>query len=117
MGKSGHIWEIPKKKNLQDLLMSCSLSQKEGQRIIKDVSLVSRLQEPKGNQKMPSKREAESFIAKMASAIVTSAEEPLYFHWMGGVGPVVNRAESVLTEEVIYSFKYLGRWVKEMKTQ
>ena len=55
-------------------------------------------------------------MAKTASAIVTSAEEPLYFHWMGGVGPRVNRAESVLTEEVIYSFKYLGRWVKEMKT-
>lgn len=26
MGKSGHIWEIPKKKYLQDLLISCSLS-------------------------------------------------------------------------------------------
>ena len=58
MGKSGHIWEIPKKKNLQDLLTSCSLremSTDEGQRIIKDVSLVPRLQEPNGNQKMATK--------------------------------------------------------------
>lgn len=54
---------------------------------------------------------AESFMAKTASAIVTSEEQPLYFHWMGwgaGGGPGVNGAESVLTAEVIYSFKYLG---------
>lgn len=53
------------------------MSTDEGQRIIKDVSLVPRLQEPNGNRKMPTKRKAESFMAKTASAIVTSEEKPL----------------------------------------